>query len=89
MSDEVSIQEKARRLGEVILKAWTDEDYLQRLRDDPAAALDEEGIPVRPGVKVVLHEDTEEVNHLVLPIKPVDLEVSDLREDGSTMCWCL
>jgi hypothetical protein len=89
MADEVSIQEKARLLGEVIVKAWTDEDYLQRLRDDPAAALDEEGIHVPPGVKVELHEDTEEVNHLVLPVKPLDLEVADLRDGGSTMCWCL
>jgi hypothetical protein len=89
MGDEVNTQEKARRLGEVILKAWTDEDYLQRLRDDPAAALDEEGISVPPGVSVVLHEDTDEVNHLVLPVKPADLEVSDLRDDGSTWCWCL
>ena len=54
MGDEVSqnTQQNARRLGEVILRAWTDADYLQRLRDDPAAALDKEGVPVPPGVRL-------------------------------------
>ena len=91
MGDEVrqNTQENARRLGEVILRAWTDADYVQRLRDDPAAALDEEGVPVPPGVRVELHEDTDEVNHLVIPVKPSELEVSDFRDNGSTWCWCL
>lgn len=91
MGDDVSryTDENARRLGELILRAWTDEDYLQRLRDDPAAALDEEGVPVAPGVRVELHEDTDEVKHLVIPAKPSELEISDVRDSASTLCWCL
>jgi hypothetical protein len=91
MGDDVSryTDENARRLGELILRAWTDEDYLQRLRDDPAAALDEGGVAVAPGVRVELHEDSDEVKHLVIPAKPSELEVTDARDSASTWCWCL
>jgi hypothetical protein len=89
MADDVqqSWQENAKRLGEVIIKAWSDEGYLQRLREDPGAVLDEAGVVVGPGVRVEVHEDSDEVNHLVIPVKPADMEVSDFQSADSSWCW--
>jgi nitrile hydratase alpha subunit len=77
----------ANQMGEVVLKAWTDEDFRQRLLADPATVLQQNGVPVPPGVAVKVVEDTDQVNHFVLPPKPADLEISDFRSDDATWCW--
>ena len=74
-------------MGEVVLKAWTDEDFRQRLLADPATVLQENGVRVPPGVAVKVVEDTDDVNYFVLPSKPADMEVSDFRSDDVSWCW--
>jgi len=86
-NDSASRQATANQLGEVILKAWTDEDFKQRLLADPATVLQENGVQIPPGVGVKVVEDTNDVNYLVLPAKPTNMEISDFQSGDATWCW--
>ena len=55
------------QLRGVAAKALDDDAYRQRLLDDPAATLKQEGLTVPDGVKVVVHQNTRQEVHLVLP----------------------
>jgi nitrile hydratase alpha subunit len=70
-------EENARKIEKIIAKAWMDEGFKQRLLSDPAASLKEEGVEIPPGVEVRIVEDTDSVQHLVLPMKPSSKELSD------------
>jgi Nitrile hydratase, alpha chain len=54
-------------LRRVASKALDDDDYRQQLLDDPASVLKQEGIAVPDGVNVVVHQNTAQDVHLVLP----------------------
>jgi hypothetical protein len=62
--------------GDLMAKAWKDEAFKAKLLADPVKAMLDEGIPVPPGVKIQMHENTENVTHFVLPPKPL-AEISD------------
>ncbi|HQR45991.1 MAG TPA: NHLP leader peptide family RiPP precursor [Thermoanaerobaculia bacterium] len=66
----------ADRLGQIIARAWSDPDFKRRLIADPAAIGREYGIPTPPGVQIRVVEDTPQVRHFILPLKP-DNELSD------------
>ena len=66
----------SQRWGQVVARAWADEDFKSRLLADPAGVLREHGIEVPPGVQVEVVEDTEEVRHFLLPPSPSG-ELSD------------
>lgn len=89
MSDDNAArrQANANHMGEVILRAWTDEDFKQRLIADPSTVLQESGVEMPSGVGVKVVQDTDEVNYLVLPTKPADMEVSDFQSDDVSWCW--
>ena len=55
-------------LNEIASRALEDDDYRQRLIDDPASVLRSAGIKVPEGVTLIVHENTEEEIHLVLPV---------------------
>ena len=54
-------------LRRVAAKALDDDDYCQQLLDDPARVLKQEGVTVPDGVNVVVHQNTAQEVHLVLP----------------------
>lgn len=65
----------------IVARAWSDEDFKQRLVDDPNAVLTEEGLPVPQGVNFVVVENEAQRVHLVLPAKPGgDVSVSQLSD---------
>jgi hypothetical protein len=57
-------------INNVIAKASTDEDFKQKLLTNQAATLREAGVEIPPGVEVRVLEDTDQVRHIVLPVKP-------------------
>ena len=59
--------------AKIVAKAWADEDYKQRLLDDPAAVLKAEGIQVPEGMTFKCLEATEKQAFLVLPPKPTNM----------------
>ena len=56
--------------AKVIAQAWSDEEFKQRLKDDPHAALAEHGADVPHDKRIEVVEDTAETVHLVLPAEP-------------------
>jgi hypothetical protein len=81
-------EENARKIEKIIATAWIDEGFKQRLLSDPAASLKEEGVEIPPGVEVRIVEDTETVQHLVLPMKPSSKELSDEQLVGVAGGYC-
>ena len=76
------------RWGLLVADAWADDALKQRLLSDPAAVLKERGITTPPNVQIKTIEDTANVMHLVLPMKPAAAELSE--EELSTVAggWC-
>lgn len=59
-------------LDAVTAKALDSEDYRKRLLANPAEVLREEGLTVPNDVKIVIHENTTDTIHLVLPSQKAD-----------------
>jgi len=70
-------QGRARKAGQLLIKAWEDPAFKQRLVADPRGVLQEHGLPLPAGKAVRVVEDTAGTVHLVLPPKPADGELSD------------
>lgn len=73
-----------QHLRRVAAQALDDDAYRQQLRDDPAGVLKQAGITVPDGVRVVVHENTTDEIHLVLPTsqgeqQQLTAEETDLR----------
>jgi hypothetical protein len=64
-------------IGKIIARAWTDEGYKARLVSDPRSVFDEAGVDLPEGVDIRVVEDTPSVNHFVLPLAPVEGELSE------------
>jgi hypothetical protein len=62
-------------LNQVAARALEEDDYRQQLIDDPVAVLTDAGLDVPEGVTLIVHENTEDVIHLVLPTQLVDLDL--------------
>jgi hypothetical protein len=78
MSTGQSQHQGFEKLRQVAAKAAGDDAYRQRLVDDPATVLQEQGLTVPQGANVVIHENTENEIHLVLPTKqPHELDVNE------------
>jgi hypothetical protein len=90
MATDARRQEQARKLGQVVAKAWTDEAFKQRLLTEPATVLTEQGIAVPAGMAVRVVEDTERLRHFVLPARPAEGELSEeqLAQAAGGSCYC-
>lgn len=65
--------------SEVVARSWSDSSYKQQLLDNPGQVLRDAGIPVPDDTQVVVHENTADEQHLVLPEPPEgDVDVSEL-----------
>jgi len=69
--------EYAEMYSKVVAKAWSDESFKQRLIADPMTVLTEMGLTVPAAAKLVVHENTQDAVHVVLPLPPVEQELSE------------
>jgi hypothetical protein len=67
----------AEKWGQIVSKAWSDENFKKRLISDPATILKENGLEVPPGVQVKVVENTDKLLHLTLPPKASSHELSE------------
>ena len=74
--DQDQLQEYAKQFGQVVAKAWADDEFKARFLADPASVLTEQGIAVPAGLEVRAVENTSNVVYITLPPKPSD-ELSD------------
>jgi len=79
--EELSEEELAARsrvMGQVISRAWTDEDFKARFVDDPVSVLAEAGIETPAGMEFRVVENTANVVHIILPPAPAEeVELTD------------
>jgi hypothetical protein len=69
--------EQGKKMGQVIAKAWADEEFKRKLLADATAVLKAEGIEVPDGVAMRIVENTDKMLHLVIPSAPASIELSD------------
>ena len=83
--------------GQLVGRAWADDDFKHRLLADPARALAEYDLAPPAGVRIKVldnpawvPESTAELMYLVLPVKPSEEELSedDLRRIAAAGCRC-
>ena len=79
MLQEETYGPDARKYGRLVAKAWTDPDFQQRLRAQPAAVLREEGVEVPAGTDVQVVDGavttrSANVLYFCLPPKPASLD---------------
>ena len=88
--------EPENKLGDLIMKAWEDETFKQRLVENPRVLLEEHGINVPDDVEVVVVENTPKRIHVVLPSEPryslcepdsAGLDFGLIRGAVSVSCW--
>ena len=53
-------EEQGKPYGRLIAKAWTDEDFKDRLKTDPKSAMNEVGMDAPEGVEAEVVESTQE-----------------------------
>ncbi len=71
-------EEQDKRYGQLIAKAWADEEFKAKLKADPKAAMAEVGMDLAEGVDIEVVESTPEKAYLVIPPKPEAVgELSD------------
>jgi len=68
----IKAQETMKKWSQLVAHVWDDEQLKQRLVDNPAAVLRENGIEVPVGVEIRVVENTDKLTYLVLPPKPLD-----------------
>ncbi len=54
----------------IIARAWGDELFLQRLKNNPKSVFSEYGLPYDENVSYRIVEDTNNVTHIVMPKRP-------------------
>jgi hypothetical protein len=74
----MNMEDMNKKMGQVIAKVWSDEEFKARLLANPAETLRAEGIEIPAGVKVDAVENTDEHFHLVIPQRPDDLSDEQL-----------
>lgn len=63
----------------IVTKAWSDPEFKARLLADPKAALAECGVQVPASMQISVHEDSDDVVNMVLPISPAGEALSELE----------
>lgn len=83
MSDQQpSIEpETNMRWREIVIRAWSDDEFKRRLISDPRATLADAGLPVSEDVNYVVIENEPRRIHLILPSRPdVDISISHMTD---------
>lgn len=76
-----------KKIGELICRAWCDDEFRTRLLSDTEAVLRENGVHVPDGVKVQAIENSEAVYYLFIPPKP-ELREVEITAKGGDFCSC-
>jgi len=85
------LKDQQKVWAKIVAKAWADEDYKQRLLDDPASVLKAEGAELPEGVALKCVEATESQAWLVLPPRPTTGSIQAGEERLSAIScdsWC-
>jgi hypothetical protein len=87
MTPQAAPVSQDRIWSQVVARAWSDEDFKQRLIQDPRGVLAEHGADLPDGIDLEVVEDTSTTRHLVLPPPPSD-ELTDEELVGNSAAYC-
>jgi Nitrile hydratase, alpha chain len=74
--------------GKVVARAWADEQFRERLKSDPHAAVAEEtGITVPKAIEIEVLEETPEKRYLVIPLNRVAISEEQLDAVAGGEVW--
>ncbi|MBI4596291.1 MAG: NHLP leader peptide family natural product precursor [Candidatus Tectomicrobia bacterium] len=59
-----------KKMSQIVVKAWANPAFKQKLRTEPALTLKGEGVDAPEGMELRVVENTDNICHLVLPAKP-------------------
>lgn len=81
-----------KKLATVVVKAWTNDDYKDKLLNDPDAVMKDEGIDLPDGVKLTVVADDDSTRHMILSDVPLPSkdQVGDLPDKPTAAqlyCW--
>jgi hypothetical protein len=84
-------QEDYKKWQKIVAKSWEDEKFKKELIANPEKVLKENGLNIAAGKKFQVHENSETMTHLVLPLKQAVIEEVDLSKvsGGSDVCCCM
>jgi hypothetical protein len=77
-----SRDEQRRAASRIVARAWQDQSFKQQLMTDPVGILSAEGIQLPTGVEYRVVENTPNLQHLVIPARPVGPVVGTVVEDA-------
>jgi hypothetical protein len=66
--------------GQIVAKAWEDEEFKKRLLSDATSVFREYGADIPEGFTVKVMEDTGNLVHLPLPPRPDELDLEELEK---------
>ena len=81
-------EDQAKKLQQLIARAWADDAFKQKLLADPMTTLSAEGLPAPAGLTLKVVENTDKIFNLVIPAKPTDLSDSELETAGGLSALC-
>ncbi len=73
--------------GKLVAKAWSDDDFKEKLLADPMIVFKESKIMLPDGIEVKMVENTDKITHFILPPAPSD-ELSDDQLAGAAGGYC-
>jgi len=74
--------------SQLIARAWTDDEFKQRLQADPRGVLAEHGIDMPEDVEINIMEDTKNVRHIILPPPPAEELMEEDLAGSAAYCYC-
>ena len=79
-------REYQRRFAMLLATAWKDEEFMSLLIKQPEACFKQFGITIPKGRRIVVHIDTDDESHIVIPEKPIEFDEA-IEMDTADRCW--
>lgn len=80
-------EDQAKKLQQLVARAWADDTFKQKLLADPMTTLAAEGLPAPTGLTLKVVENTDKIFYLVIPAKPTDLSDRELEDAAGGHCF--
>jgi len=79
-------REYQRRFAMLLATAWRDQDFMQRLLNQPLECFEQFGITVPKDRRILVHVDTDKELHVVIPERPPAFDEA-IEMDTADNCW--
>jgi hypothetical protein len=79
------VEQFRKEWDKIVVQAWSDGAFKQRLLSDPGAVLKEKGFDVPDEIAIKVVEDSAQTVHLVLPERPAELSDAELSQVAGGM----